>query len=455
MDAKFNTNKRSPEFTMKIIFLILISVLCIEGISVSQDVEFGGQVRLRSVAQENFGLDSSGSPSMKNNYDFRQRSRLYAIGRYADIAGMFEIENNSRWGFRTNTPNTSTVSPDQQDETGELYINTLFIDFPVPLLSKITPMYARIGRQYFQLGRGLVIDIDSDDAPDPLDGARLYSPLTKRLGFNLMYVYKEARSDKSESAKKMYGGTIDIAVDRSHLLPEQFLHPYTFLQINKSSPDFTDNRMFSGIYAEGELPYFMNIFNIERIKYRLEYSHQYGSIDSSGGRSTNYNGSAFFFDFNIRRDFVGGLKFKLKGMYFVSTGDDPDTKEIELFRSSYQNFRPGELFGEEKIGSALIRSIYPDERFGRGGSNMQVMKGEIEFEYKDLSLSAEYFNYLANKVAQGVSNKIGSEIDLTLEYRFTTKLTSHIKLCRFTPGLFFGKNLKPANEVECEIKFNF
>ena len=54
----------------------------------------------------------------------------------------------------------------------------------------------------------------------------------------------------------------------------------------------------------------------------------------------------------------------------------------------------------------------------------------------------------------GISNKLGSELDLTLEYEMTKHLSSHLILARFFPGLFFGRNPKVANEVEFEIKLN-
>lgn len=437
---------------MKKVYLTVLFII-ISIPTFAQDFEWGGQIRIRGVAEENFALDTNGSPNIFNEYDFRQRSRLYARANFDDMIGFFEIENNSRWGFKTNTPNEAN-DPDELDEAGELYINNVFVNFPVPILSMLAPTYAQIGRQYFILGRGLVIDIDSDDAPDPLDGARVTTHFSRHLMLDLMYSIR--RASKQRNDQKLMGGFASLYTDRNHILPDQHLFPYTFYQRDRRNLNYQDNKVFSGMYMEGELPYFLNILNIDRIKYRMEYSHQWGNIDSSGGRSiTNYNGNAFYADVNIRRDFVGGLQLKLKGMYFVSTGNRPNVKDIELFRSDYQNFRPGELFGEEEIGSPLIRSIYSDERFGRGGSNMQVINGGIELEYKDLQLEFEIFNYLANQVPSGVSNKIGNEYDLKFEWQYTNRLSATLKAARFVPGTFFGENIKPANEVEMEIKFDF
>ncbi|CAF3745949.1 unnamed protein product [Rotaria sp. Silwood1] len=67
------------------------------------NIEFGGQLRLRGVGEENFALDTNGAPKMLNEYDFRQRSRLHAIYRKDSFVGYFEIENNSRWGSASGT----------------------------------------------------------------------------------------------------------------------------------------------------------------------------------------------------------------------------------------------------------------------------------------------------------------------------------------------------------------
>ncbi|MDP8206256.1 MAG: alginate export family protein [Candidatus Electryonea clarkiae] len=452
---------------MRLIFKILLVVsfsLFFIALSSAVEFEFGGQVRVQRVLEENFALDTK--QNMYYLRDFRHRSRLHAIARFNPAVVYFEIENDSRWGLRTNAPNQS--NDDQQPgESGDIYINNVFFDIPVSFISELTPTWLRVGRQYFSMSRGLIIDRNSDDAPDAYDGAKLDMVLGHAgwidWGMDVYFIESflarprrpERRIDQREN-NNLYGIILRMDTDPTHYLARQFIRPYFFSQYQgEDNPRISSMKQFAGFYSEGELPYSLNVLNIDRIRYRGEYARQFGHIDPVIGNRVNYNGYAFYSDLNVKWWLKGGIEVKIKGSYHYGTGDNPATPEDETFRSDYQNYRPGEIFGEERIGSGFYDHLYGGERMGKGGTNIQIIRPAFEVEWRAWELEIEWFMYTAAEVPDDVSNAIGDEWDVTLIYKMTKNINTHFKAARFLPGTFFDGNIEPANEIEMEIKLDF
>jgi len=440
--------------------IILLLPLCFLIELFPQTVEFGGQIRLRREIEENFLLDSASAGIYKYR-DFRQRSRLHTLLRMEKVVLFFEIENNSRWGLRTNTPNTSK-DEQQLDEAGEIYINNVFIDLPVPFISNYFENNIRIGRQYFILGEGLIIDRNSDDAPDVYDGIKWTVNFNEVLNSQFLFIQdflarptRSNRKTDQRGNRTLYGVILNYIIPNNAFTNLISFSPYFTLQSNNEKrPAATSEKIFYGIYSEGQLPKFLNVLGIDRTKFKSEFALQRGHKMLSKEK-INYNGMAFYVDLNTRWMLKGGIELKLKGLYHYGTGDDLSTKDDETFRSDYQNYRPGELFGEERIGSNFYDGLYGDERIGRGGTNIQIYRISGEIEWREFSFEAEYFHYTAAKVPNNVSNSMGEEIDLSLKYIFNKNLEAGIKAARFYPGNFFGRNIEPANKVQMELKLTF
>jgi len=191
-------------------------------------------------------------------------------------------------------------------------------------------------------------------------------------------------------------------------------------------------------------------FDISGLILRTEIDLQFGKLNKATP-TTKAAGYLVYIDAGYKVDVVG-----LRAAYANGSGDNNagDNKNKNFINFLGPDMNVGSFMYEYQIRSA-----------SGGGSTSgltNTVMYNIGLDYnatKDLGLGVDGYLFRANKVASGVSKKVGTEIDLKSKYNVAKGLTWTILAGYFSPGQFYkdsyGAEKKSSTALRSDLTLNF
>lgn len=410
-----------------------------------------------NAASLNVGADLCLKARALSNPDFKnetndhlnytsQRLRLYLESKPKDN---FEFnlwaQGITPWGLAGSTSIAKTTRYPSAD--GSLWIEQAYVMLqPVP--DTKWPLTLSVGRQPYIMGDGFLV---SDDTLG-FDGVSLAAGTPWKIDGEIFTA--KARENLTGQSDKDLNIAI-IGYDKQYTRLEAAYVAesdktgavYTVPATGNSVSTSEIKRSFYDFRLKGDL---------KDAYYKLEYALQNGSITQPNGQGNfKLSGSGFVAGVGGRAD---SLKFGKAGAYVEwaeGSGDDPSTAEDESFRPTYSRRWNGlERIGYGNLFAATVSDAFPfttpfdTEKRGlpAGASGIQTLALKLDaVPHPDFTVILGFYTYKARST-QASSSKLGSELDMGLEYRLYDNLHFSAGFNNFVPAEAFGQAISRVRE---------
>lgn len=215
--------------------------------------------------------------------------------------------------------------------------------------------------------------------------------------------------------------------------------PYGFYR-TRSGDEENDNPMWVGLRSDGS--------PVEGFTYAAEFAMMMGNkeIFAIDTTEVDYKGMHYMARLGYRPP---GMPLTVGAAYVAFTGNDPETKEDELYESpTWGPYTFGFYKGWPGFGPAhLMRTGYGFSLLAPWEcmvTNLNVINGNVGFTSGPLAIRADLFVYSRNKVAEDAESAMGNEIALMGTYNYKETITFGATVGYWIPGKYFGEeDLEP------------
>lgn len=410
-----------------------------------------------SAASLNLGADLRLKTRALSNPDFKnetndhlnytsQRLRLYLESKLKDnLEFNLWAQAIAPWGLEGSTQIAKATRYPSAD--GSVWIEQAYVMLQ-PAPDTRWPITLSLGRQPYILGEGFLVSDDTlgfdsvslaAGTPWKIDGEIFTAKARENLGgqtdrdLNIAMIGYDKQYTRLEAAYV-------AETDKTGAV-------YTVPATGASILTSETKRTFYDFRLKGDL---------KDAYYKLEYALQNGSITQPNGLgSFKLSGTGLVAGVGGRAD---SLRFGKAGAYVEwaeGSGDDPSTAEDESFRPTYarrwnglERIGYGNLFAATASDAFPFTTPFDTEKRGMpaGSSGIQTLALKLDaVPHPDITVILGFYTYKA-RTTQASSNKLGSELDMEVEYRLYDNLHFNAGFNNFVPGEAFGQAISRIRE---------
>jgi hypothetical protein len=484
------TNQKEGGKQMKkflILFLLLLLAAPAYAINIADNVDFGGDIRMRGYSLNNFFDFNSGS-DIDDWEVFRLRTRIRTKVTFGEnISGFIQIGNQT-YGENIGEPETKQKNEDLNylgfnfdNYEADNKSNKVFVDNAYMTVKNMfdTGITMQTGRMNLMYGSGFVLfDGQSQTASSSLyfDGIKLSATLCEKTVVDFLYFkdQENARWNVKEDDVTLMGAYLTSQCPALGGKQEFYI-------LNKNDQRMSANTGFTPAVVEtvkntaGEdvkivtesahldYRYFEKDLWMVGLRlsdkmengldYSLEGAYQFGDFDEEGNIDQDAFGGKFDGGFTFKdaplapRLFVG---------YAYMSGDDPETDEQERWDHFYGGWPQfGDLLAWKFVSTGYNRSLNNYDSLWREQSstveeavysNLEIASAGIGFNIlKNLSAKLTYSMIMFEEsdimVKGSIVNKyddFGDMYQLQLKYGYSKNLSF----------AFYGAMLEPGDAFE-------
>ncbi|MCF6269314.1 MAG: alginate export family protein [Melioribacteraceae bacterium] len=381
----------------KVTFLFLLFSFIFSGFAIAQDkVKVNAQIRPR------FNLDDKdfNSATEANSYT-ELRTRLgVAYSPSANLTGFIQIQDSRIYG----------TEPSTMANTQNLDIHQAY--FKIENLFEL-PFYLKVGRMELSYGSQRIL------------GAVGWSNVGRSFDASLLQFQNDAINIDFIAARTnesmLEGDSLDTFVYSAYgnlkVVDSHIIQPFIIAEY-QAKQDF--NRYTIGIYAT-------NKNKGAGFKHELDASYQLGT------QRTDVDISAFMVAYNLGYTFDSKLKPMIgAGVDYLSGDDGADATKYKTFNTLYAT-------NHKFYGYMDYFVNIPKHTYGLGLMDIQVKGSIVPIQKLKVALAYHIFNANADYtlIDGSTSASFGSEIDLTLSYKYSGNVKFVGGFSFFTPGDIF------------------
>lgn len=407
----------------------------------STQITLGGEIRLRGWFYDNlgtnFGAAVSGTPQDSNskaNYD--QRVRLSVDASVSpNVSGKLLLETGGSDGSTTDIYSLGRLN---QKPNAVTTFSEAWIQY------KGTGLFGfnsgiKIGHMPLKLSNGVFFDNTQygDDA------IVFFMDPTKELHIGLLTI-KASESGVAGSTTGNNQNTNDldayVGLMTYKLAPTHTIGMnYTY--INESDVDLKFQNL--GLHANG---------NAGNFGYAAEVDFQFGSA-FAGASKANFGGLGIQLNGNYKMN-----DLNLRGMYAYGSGNKSNTQKNEAFQTLVGGIQHYAFVYDYRAATAANGQTLSglNGKAGTGIANTSVYNLGLDYKVtKEIGTKFDVYVLRANKVAAGVSKKIGTELDASVSYQVAKNLSYSVNLGHLIADDFYGANNKSATVINNIFTLSF
>lgn len=383
---------------MKKLFFILTLILMTGVIAAQQTVKFSAQIRPR-LELDNRSFHSA---IPFNNYTYLRTRLGVSFIPSTDINGFIQVQDARIFGNET-----STIADMKNVDLHQAY-------FKIDNFFKL-PMDLKVGRMELLYSNERVIGTANwVNTGRSFDGAVL-SIKGDKFKADIFSVKENEKLNAGDTLdQNMYGVFTDLMLAQNYKI-----QPFIIWQ--RSVPSNLLNRFTLGTYIKGDISAFTH---------ETEFIYQFGDITAS---SRKQNIAAYMFAFNASYTFDEPSKPLIgAGIDYISGDDNSADNDYKVFNTLYGT-------GHKFFGSMDYFINMPNDTYGLGVMDLIGKVGITPIENLKATLAGHIFTANADyKLKSGsTTTNFGSEIDLTLSYKYNDNVTIEGNASLFSPGDIF------------------
>lgn len=370
-------------------------------------VKIGTQARLRGDFVENQNLgDFSFTPDTRDE-QFLSRARLnVSLAPLKWLKGFFQ----GQYYDRRNHSDYSKAN---------LYQAYLELSDPEHI-----PIELKIGRQDFCYGSAFFLGANDFYEGLTWDGAKLRILPKDNLWIDLIGTrYVQLNKNTSDDDPALYGAYASYKLTDDNTIDAYlFYHKGGFKFFHTDLPDsdkwYTLGTRFAG--------------NIKQLDYELEPLYQFGRINNAK-RQERDTISAFGGHFESGYTFESKYNPRVFFGYAFGSGDnDTSDKKFQEFHGNIYN--DNYIVGDTSLIPDLSGLTAGDFR----ASGMRIFVWGVSADiHPKLNLNLDYHYFTADKTPEGISKRMGSEVNLIATYKLKENVNIIASANRFFTGKFF------------------
>ncbi|MBA4406267.1 hypothetical protein C0389_03235 [bacterium] len=378
---------------------IIIAVILVTGvIAAQQTIKMSAQIRPR-LELDNRSFNSS---TPFNNYTYLRTRLGVSFISSAEMSGFVQLQDARIFGNET-----STTADMKNVDLHQAY-------FKIDNFFKL-PIDIKAGRMELQYSNERIIGISNwGNAGRSFDGAVL-SIKGEKFKADIFGVKENEKLNTGDTLdQNMYGIFTDLI-----LLSNYKIQPFIIWQ--RAVPSNLLNRFTLGTYIK---------VDISAFTHETEFIFQFGDITASGRKQ---NITAFMFAFNAAYTFDEPSKPSIgAGIDYISGDKNSLDNEYNAFNTVYGT-------GHKYFGSMDYFTDIPLHTYGLGIMDLIARGALTPIENFKVALAGHIF--LANadyRLKNGSTTKnFGSEVDLTVSYKYNDNVTLEGNASLYSPGEIF------------------
>ena len=383
---------------MKKLSIILLLILITGVIAAQQTVKFSAQIRPR-LELDNRSFNST---IPFNNYTYLRTRLGVSFTPSIDINGFVQIQDARFFGGET-----STTADMKNVDLHQAY-------FKIDNFFKL-PMDLKVGRMELLYSNERVIGTANwVNTGRSFDGAVL-SIKGEKIKADIFSVKENEKLNAGDTLdQNMYGVFTDLMLAQNYKI-----QPFIIWQ--RAVPSNLLNRFTLGTYIKGDISAFTH---------ETEFIYQFGDITAS---SRKQNIAAYMFAFNASYTFDESSKPLIgAGIDYVSGDKNSADSDYNVFNTVFGT-------GHKFFGSMDYFINMPNDTYGLGVMDLIGKVGITPIENLKATLVGHIFTANADyKLKNGsTTTNFGSEIDLTLSYKYNDNVTFEGGASLFSPGDIF------------------
>ncbi len=381
----------------KVTFLILLFSLIFSGFALAQDnIKVNAQIRARSQV-----VDTDFNSNTAFNSFTELRSRLgVKFTPSANLTGFVQIQDS-----RVSGTEGGTLSDSKNLDLHQAYFNIKNI-FKLPFNLKIGRMELSYGAQR------LIGSVGWHNVGRSFDGSVL-KLVTKPVDIDFI----SARVNESGLVGDSLDQYLFSAYGNLKVVEKLNLQPFVIAE-KTNRIDFT--RVTIGLHVSCK-------------DKKKAFQHELDAAYQLGTQKTDQDISAFMAAFNLGYTFNTKIKPMLgAGVAYLSGDDGADASKYKVFNTLYAT-------NHKFYGYMDYFLNIPKHTYNLGLMDIHGKASIVPFEKFKLALAYHMFNANADyKLIDGnTSTSFGSEIDLTLAYKYSSNVKFVGGFSFFTPGDIF------------------
>ncbi|MAT57260.1 MAG: hypothetical protein CMF23_04755 [Ignavibacteriae bacterium] len=393
---------------MKKLFAV-IALLFIGGLTVAQNLPaISAEIRPR------FNIDNRDFNSNTKSHSYTEmRSRLGADFNAFENLNMFvQVQDSRIWGTEPSTlTNTSNV------DLHQAYFQ-LSDFFKLPLDLKVGRMEVKYGPER------LIGAVGWSNVGRSFDGAILKY---KRNNFTIdFFALKEAESMQLNDTldASVYGAYSNVKVGESYSI-----QPFV-IYYNSEKASYPFENITAGLYVTGKSGGFFH---------ETEFAYQTGKRKDNVDLKLN----ALMAALNLGYNFDAKVKPYVKaGVDYLSGDNDPTDNKVKVFNTLFAT-------NHKYYGYMDYFINIPADTYGLGLMDIHASVGLTPFENFGIDVKGHLFNSAEDFVLiNGSTTKsFGTEIDITLKYKYNKAVGFEAGLGFFSPGDIFKETRGPDSST--------
>lgn len=383
---------------MKKLFIIVAMILITGVIGAQQTIKFSAQIRPR-LELDNRSFHSS---TPFNNYTYL-RTRLGAtFVPSTELSGFIQVQDARIFGNET-----STTADMKNVDLHQAY-------FKIDNFFKL-PMDLKVGRMELLYSNERVIGNSNwGNTGRSFDGAVL-SIKGDKFKADIFSVKENERLNAGDSLdQNMCGVFADLLVAQNYKI-----QPFIIWQ--RAVPSYLLNRFTLGTYIKGDISAFTH---------ETEFIYQFGDITAS---SRKQNIAAYMFAFNASYTIDEPSKPLIgAGIDYISGDKNSADNDYNVFNTVFGT-------GHKFFGSMDYFTDMPAHTYGLGIMDLIAKVAITPIENLKATLVGHIFTANADyKLNNGsTTTNFGSEVDLTLSYKYNDNVMIEGNASLFSPGDIF------------------
>ncbi len=312
-----------------------------------------------------------------------------------------------------------------------------------------------MGRRYFSVGTGLVLDDRGDGAEFSLSGGMfslnlmgMYTGLL--LKDNNPYGFSDR--DTADGARRVFtGGTA------SFYYGNQELYLLGIAEIDLSEQDDTQKTKYDAqYYGLG-----VNGVFLEDVAYYAEFIYETGKGYAPGNQQTDI--SAYAFNSGIDWYIPVSLKPVLMLQYAFGSGDENRSNYTTSNMQGTDTEDSGFIYFGSFNGGYALRPVLGNMHVIRAGASFAPLAGATSARLQKMSLMAKYSCYIKDVTTSGVNEGDGGEdaaflgqgIDASLRWEIYCDLSFYINYGVFFPGSAYTSDTGETQFAMAGINLSF
>ena len=444
-----------------VVLALLLLMPCVASAIEFENVKFGGQVRLRGYAIENFFdfNDNTLPVDVDNNYDaFRLKASVFTKVDVGDnITGFVQLTDQ-------NYGENNTDDWEDDNKTNHVFIDNAYIK----VKNVLGPFSLKLGRQNVIYGSGFVLlDGQSQFASTSIyfDGVKASWDITDKITLDALYLKDQENGTSADD---------DTTLSGLYLTAKNGWCPYFSGQQEVYALNREDENDLQGTTTESQKDIWMfGVRLSDKLECGLDYAGEVAMQVGTAYDGCDQNATGYKFDLGYSFN-LGDLKPRIFGQYVLLSGDEDDTgndfEGWDVFYGGWPQF--GDL-----LAWKYVNVVHPalgqlnaipgpnngnDSMSSYGGeadySNLEIMTIGVGFGIDDKifpKVSVSKLKFDETAAYNLPDDDFGNYYQLNVKYVYSKALSFGAYYAIIEPGDAFPNNQDNASEFfwEAELKF--